>query len=165
MPSRVNFVAKLLFPGVIIVDQVTKFLIRRNFILHESMPFVPFLSITYVENTGIAFGFFQGERHSNLFFIVVSLGVLAVLFISRNQIIQQAGLYGRVAMSLIFGGAVGNLIDRIFVGKVIDFIDVHFWPVFNVADSCITVGGIILFLFFAGILKPDTCHGTKRGER
>jgi len=145
--------------GVLILDQVTKALVSAGLRLHESRPVVPgFLSLTLVHNTGAAFGILAGE-HSPLrtgFFLVVSAVAMGVVLwllwrLRPEQKVEAA------ALSLIFGGAVGNVIDRIRFGKVIDYIDVFYrsyhWPAFNVADAAISVG--VFLLFWCLILRKD----------
>ncbi|MDI6641615.1 MAG: signal peptidase II, partial [Elusimicrobiota bacterium] len=108
------------------------------------------------QNPGIAFGLFQNEQYSNIFFILISIAIIFAMFFWYEKILQYGRNLACFGVTLIYAGAIGNLIDRIFFGKVIDFIDLHFWPVFNIADSSITVGGIILFLSFCRFSrKPD----------
>ena len=139
---------KILILVLVFLDQLTKFFIKQNFKLYESKPVTSFFSLTYIHNTGIAFGLFQNENFSNIFFIFVSIVVIILFYLWRNQIYHYGGKLAKFGITLIWAGAFGNLIDRFFVGKVVDFLDFHFWPVFNVADSCITVGGVIMFLSF-----------------
>jgi signal peptidase II len=128
--------------SVIALDQITKYMIVTSFNTYDSIEIFPFLNIVSVRNTGAAFGMFRGIGSS--FFIVISLA--AIIFIA-TLIMRNA--YNFIGLSLILGGAVGNLIDRLFYGKVVDFIDFSVgnfhWPAFNVADSSLTIGiGIIL---------------------
>ena len=102
---------------------------------------LPFFHLSYVENTGTAFGLLSG---ANAFFIIFTLAVLAFLAWNWRQFTEQAG--GYAAPALIASGALGNLYDRIFIGKVIDFLDFRVWPVFNIADSCICIGAALLAL-------------------
>jgi signal peptidase II len=129
--------------AVILLDQATKYAAASAISPVEPMELLPFLNLVNVRNTGAAFGLFAGL--GNLFFIAVSFA--AVAFIGY---LALAGTEGRFALSLIFGGAVGNLIDRLALGYVRDFVDVHVgtyhWPAFNVADSALTVGIILLLL-------------------
>ncbi|MFN3966532.1 MAG: signal peptidase II [Endomicrobiia bacterium] len=147
---------KILITILVAIDQLTKFLIRKNFELHESRPVTSFFSLTYIHNTGIAFGLFQNERFSNIFFVCTSIIVIILFYLWRNQIYLYGGFVARVGLTLVWSGAFGNLIDRIFIGKVIDFLDFHFWPVFNIADSCITTGGILMFLSFLKGKKKES---------
>jgi len=120
---------------VVILDQLSKFFVRQNFILGESKGL-----LTYIHNYGAGFSLFQGM---NILFIIVSVVVIFLIFYYLNKIPKKAKwLYYCVA--LILGGTMGNLIDRVFFGYVIDFINLQVWPVFNIADACITIGGIYL---------------------
>ena len=132
------------------VDQITKAITRATMDLHESVSiFGDFFRLTYVENSGIAFGInFQGG--TVVFTILASAATVWVAWYLWKS--QEAGFIHRLGLSLILGGAVGNLIDRFLFGRVVDFfhfsIGQYSWPVFNVADSCITVG-MVLFLYTA----------------
>jgi signal peptidase II len=129
---------------VIALDFITKKIILAKVVLHESINVLPFLRIVHVENKGAAFGSFTNL--GNNFFIIIS--IIAIIFISvyLSKVHQKLEY---ISLSLVLGGAIGNLLDRIQIGKVIDFIDFFVgtwhWPAFNVADSALTVG-IILFL-------------------
>jgi signal peptidase II len=134
---------------VILFDQLTKLYIDRTFALYESVTVVPnFFQITYLRNKGAAFGILADSPLRVPFFIGASLVAIAVIFlylrqVSRDQVVQQ------IALSLILGGALGNLVDRVRLGEVIDFLYFHwyqhYWPAFNVADSAICVGvGLLL---------------------
>lgn len=134
---------------VLALDQGTKYLVARRFVLHESLTVVEnFFHLTYVRNKGAAFGILADSAFRVPFFITVSiLAAAGILWYLSRARAQQKWL--QFALCLIFAGAVGNLIDRIRFGEVIDFLDVHWyqhhWPAFNVADSAISVGvGILL---------------------
>jgi len=135
---------------VLVLDQATKLYVDRNFRLHESVTVVPdFFHFTYVRNKGAAFGIFADSAVRIPFFITISiLAAVGILWYLRR--LQGGQTLQVFSLSLIFAGAVGNLIDRVRLGEVIDFIDVHWyqyhWPAFNIADSAITVG-VILLLF------------------
>ena len=137
---------------VIALDQLSKALVREMLPLHASVSIVAgFLDLTHVRNTGAAFGFLDAADFplKNALIALVALGALVGVGIystslARRQIVARAGL------ALIVGGAAGNLIDRLAIGSVVDFVDVywrtyHFWA-FNVADSAITVGVSIMIL-------------------
>ena len=136
---------------VIILDQLTKAVITNYFILHESIEVTRGLfNITYIRNPGAAFGIFRGvsETFRTIFLTGISFAAtIIIFFVYRNT----KGAASRIAFSLIAGGAVGNLIDRIRFGAVIDFLDFYIgryhWPAFNVADSAITAGVFIAVLF------------------
>lgn len=132
----------LIVLAVISLDQITKYLIMTALSPYDSIEIFPFLHIVNVRNVGAAFGMFKGLGSS--FFIVLS--VVAVIFVISLLIKKTYSTFG---LSLVLGGAIGNLIDRVLYGKVIDFVDFsigsYHWPAFNVADSALTVGiGIIV---------------------
>lgn len=132
----------------LVLDQATKVFIDRNMDLLQSIVVVQnFFNITYLRNKGAAFGFLANTSFRLPFFILVSLiaiGVILAVF-ARLRPDQK---FTAFSLALIFSGAVGNLIDRIRLGEVIDFIYVHwyehYWPAFNVADSAICVGVFLL---------------------
>lgn len=136
---------------IVVLDQVTKIYIDTHMTLHESIPVVQgFFNITYVRNPGAAFGFLADASPTVRALFLIGVSILAsgliVYYIVKMKTEDILLTYG---MSLILGGAVGNLIDRIRLGEVIDFLDVYIstyhWPAFNVADSAVTVGAVILF--------------------
>lgn len=133
----------LLFFGIIIIDQMAKLVIKSNMTLGETIPLVPrIFHFTYVLNPGAAFGILENER---IFFIVAGICVLlaAAFFYPRLKGQDPWLRYGAIAL---LGGAVGNLIDRICIGFVVDFFDFRIWPVFNIADIAI-VGGVGSMLY------------------
>lgn len=138
--------AALLILIIIASDQLTKMWVVDNFALYESKVIVPgFFNLTFITNRGAAFGFLSGDygpwRH--LFFIVVAIVALVFLVIAFKQFKGESRIFG-FSICLIAGGAIGNLIDRVRLGEVIDFLDFYVkgyhWPAFNIADSAITVG-------------------------
>jgi signal peptidase II len=132
--------------AVVLLDRVTKNFFSNFLDLNESIGFFAnILRFTLVHNTGIAFGFFKDCGAVFIIVPVILTGLLVynVFYYRHSPHLSRTYI---VAFSLILGGAIGNLIDRIFLGYVIDFIDFRVWPVFNVADSAITIGAsIILF--------------------
>lgn len=128
--------------SVIVLDQVTKRLIMTDLKLYDSIEVLPFLHIVSVRNTGAAFGSMKGM--GSWFFIAVA--IVAIAFVIYLLIKRHYNSFG---LTLVLGGAIGNLIDRILYGKVVDFIDFSIgnfhWPAFNVADSALTVGIILIF--------------------
>jgi signal peptidase II len=139
---------------VTVLDQCTKWLVTGLMRLHESIPVIPDLfSLTYIRNSGAAFGILAGSHAGFrlLFFGLTSMLALALLGTIYVRLSPDDWL-GQVSVASIFGGAVGNLIDRIRAGEVIDFLDFsllgHHWPAFNVADSAITVGVCFLLVHF-----------------
>ena len=132
----------------IIVDQLTKIYIDRSMQLFDSIPVMEnFFHITYVRNRGAAFSFLSNASWRLPFFIVVSIIAALVILIAFRKLRDDQKL-GQISLAMIFSGAVGNLIDRVRLGEVIDFLDVHWyrhhWPAFNVADSLICVGVFLL---------------------
>lgn len=134
----------------LVLDQMSKLYVDANFRLHETFPVIEnFFHLTYVRNKGAAFGILANSTVRIPFFITVSIvAMFAILwYIKRIRADQKLALF---ALSLVFSGAFGNLIDRIRLGEVIDFLDVfwkgYHWPAFNVADSAITVGVTLLFI-------------------
>ena len=167
--------------GVIFVDQLSKFFIKginipflnisiEGMYYGESISVIGnFFKITFIENPGMAFGFNPGSEFKlwiAIFSLIASIGLIVYLYVVRNKSLSL-----RIALAMILGGAVGNLIDRIFYGiiykyapafygKVVDFFDFDFfnfsifgrsydrWPIFNIADASVTIGVIILILFY-----------------
>ena len=128
---------------VVVLDQLSKYLIRDMMILHESIPVIPgFLNITYILNKGAAFGILENQRWIFLA-IAVILIVMDLLFGKR---LPKHPLV-RGGVGLLLGGAIGNALDRFLQGAVTDFVDFHVWPVFNVADIGIVVGVCLLLWY------------------
>jgi signal peptidase II len=133
--------------AVVLLDQISKHLLW-NFGPQTADILDGFLRITLVKNTGAAFGLFQGAR---TFFIFASVAASIALVLLYRRV-PPFRTYKRVLIACIFGGAVGNLIDRVAWGEVIDFLDMgvgtHRWPVFNVADMAVSVGALLLALVY-----------------
>ncbi len=128
-------------------DQLSKLWIRTNLAIGQSIPEVGFPRLTHITNTGSAFGLFQGQTFLLTIVALVSVAVLllyAVLFYRRFPFLDNWLAW--VGLSLVLGGTVGNLIDRLRLGYVTDFIDFGFWPAFNLADSTVVVG-VIIFVY------------------
>jgi len=128
---------------ILSIDQLSKFLAVKNLALNEPRPVIDgFFYLTLVYNRGAAFGILQNQIP---FFIICSLLALALIFMNLRKTGRRGktGLYD-FSLSLILAGGLGNLIDRLFSGHVIDFLDFRVWPVFNLADSAITTGVILL---------------------
>jgi len=127
------------------LDQVTKLWVRTNFYLGESRPLEGFFRLTYLQNTGASFGMFQDGAAFFTVFSTISLLAMVAITIFMRQIIPFLDTKaGKIAMGLVSAGTLGNLIDRYNLGFVVDFINFSFWPAFNVADSAITVGAVLL---------------------
>lgn len=153
---------------VVAADQTSKLWIRTHLALGESLPEAGLLRLTHVQNTGSAFGLFANQAF--LLTVVAIVGLIVVLLFYRY--LSEHGILGTLALGLVFGGAAGNLIDRLRFGYVTDFIDVrlwpefywvrlwpeYHWPTFNVADSAITVGAIALACFVFWAVKKEDGH-------
>ena len=138
----------------IALDQVTKAYITETMRLHESITIIQdFFSITYIRNPGAAFGLLASSSAGfrMIFFSLMTLGAVIVLTIILSRLPQHDWV-GQLSIAGILGGAIGNLLDRLRVGEVIDFLDFYVkgyhWPAFNVADSAISVGVVFLLLHF-----------------
>ena len=149
--------------SVLGVDQLTKQIVRQLLPLHDSIKVIPgLLDFTHVQNTGAAFGLLNAADFP--YKPAVMIGIAAIALVAIAAYGAQLGFHERLArfgLSLILGGAFGNLIDRAVVGYVVDFVDVywrgiHFWA-FNVADSAITVGVVLMLLDVVGVGRvPET---------
>jgi len=128
---------------IVVLDQITKHLVLKYMNPLESINILPFLQLVVVSNKGCAFGMFKGVG-STLF---IGVSIVAIIFVTWLLIRTKEGYVG---LSLILGGAIGNLIDRLCYGWVVDFIDFSIgkfhWPAFNVADSALTIGVIVVLL-------------------
>ena len=127
--------------AVVIADQAAKLAAIHWLRPAESIPLTSWLSLTWATNTGGAFGVFDSST-------TVLSGIALVVVVALGFVVPRLGASRLLALGIaaVMGGAVGNLIDRIRVGFVIDYIDVHFWPVFNIADIAITVGAGLLII-------------------
>lgn len=127
---------------VLALDRITKYLVMQHMVEGESIPIAaPFLYLTYVRNSGAAFGLLKGR--AQLLAVAALLGVGLAAW-QWKKIISQSNRV-KWGLSLAFAGALGNMIDRFAYGSVIDFFDVRIWPIFNVADIAIVCGVILLF--------------------
>ncbi|HBH86123.1 MAG TPA: signal peptidase II [Syntrophaceae bacterium] len=150
------------FALMVLLDFVTKAYISSTMLLHESFPVIEgFFNITYVRNPGAAFSILADAPAAfrSIFFIAVtSVAILCILYYVIKDTSED--LLMTFGLSLIMSGAVGNLIDRVRLGEVVDFIDVYIgsyhWPAFNVADSAITVGAFLLILEIFRANKKNT---------
>ncbi len=142
---------------IVVLDQISKAAVRATLPLHSSVTVVPgFVDFTHVQNTGAAFGLMNGSDFplkTAVIALVATGALVGVGFYAASLAHHQ--LVARIGLALIIGGAAGNLIDRVTVGSVVDFVDVywreyHFWA-FNVADSAITVGVGMMLLDMLGI--------------
>ena len=130
---------------LLIIDQVSKAMIVSQFDLYESMSVASFFNLTFVVNYGFAFGFLNSPSINQ---IIVSIVILSIIIYFLYLLIKTQDHFFKICLVLILSGAVGNFLDRIFRGYVVDFIDIYVfnyhWPAFNIADSCISIGFVIL---------------------
>ncbi|QGT99673.1 Lipoprotein signal peptidase [Candidatus Syntrophocurvum alkaliphilum] len=128
---------------ILIFDQVSKYLIITNMSLGQSIPVISgIINFTYIHNPGAAFGMLAGK--SWVFYISAIIVISALTFYYLKY---STPFYAVIAMGLIVGGSIGNFIDRIRFDSVVDFIDLGWWPIFNIADIAIVVGGIVLIIY------------------
>jgi signal peptidase II len=149
MKNRYTLFALISVAGLLL-DQLTKLYVDSSMRLYQSIPLLDnFFAITYVRNRGAAFSFLSRASWRLPFFISISLIASIVILIAYRRLRDDQRL-AQVSLAMIFSGAVGNLIDRVRLGEVIDFLDAHWyqyhWPAFNVADSMICVGVFLLAL-------------------
>ncbi len=146
------------------LDQGVKAWIAGNLRLHETIPLIPGLfNLTYITNSGAAFGILaESGKWGHVFFQVVSFAALGglIYLVQRAHRRHPLLIWGA---ALVFGGAFGNLIDRLRFRHVIDFLDFYVgryhWPAFNIADSCITIGGLLLVLYFLKFPEANPLMG------
>lgn len=157
--KRHPFVFLLLSVIVVILDQATKLAARHYLTLHQPVSVIgDFFNLTLVQNTGAAFSLSLGSPGFNrIFFSTVTF---IVIFVILWMLKKSKHILERLSFSLIIGGAIGNLIDRIFIGSVTDFLDFDFfdftglerWPVFNIADSSIVIA-VVLLMYYTFFLE------------
>jgi signal peptidase II len=132
---------------VVVLDQLTKWLAETMLVIHEPVPVLAFFNLTLMYNPGAAFSFLaDAGGWQRWFFLILSVVVSSILIIWMSRL-KRHEIRLAAALALIIGGAIGNLIDRILYGHVIDFIQLYYeswyWPAFNIADSAITVGAVL----------------------
>ena len=125
--------------SVVVLDQLSKFLIR----LFQPDWTLSFLKIQFIKNTGAGFGILAGQ---NLWLGIVSLAVALGLMLNYKKLPKDN--FAQVCFALFLGGAIGNMIDRLFVGYVTDFINLQFWPAFNIADSALSIAIVGLMIYY-----------------
>jgi signal peptidase II len=147
-PGKENLMPLLFLAAIVLsLDQISKFIISRIILPGGSFPVIKnVFHLTYVQNKGAAFGLFPNQT---LFFISITLLTIILILFFHRRLAKKGGPLSW-ALGFILGGALGNLIDRIRLKAVIDFLDFslkgHHWPSFNIADSAITIGAVILFI-------------------
>ncbi|HEY9148425.1 MAG TPA: signal peptidase II [Gammaproteobacteria bacterium] len=141
---------------VIVLDQLTKLWASSALNYAEPVPVIPFFNLTLLHNTGAAFSFLStAGGWQRWFFALIAVAVSAVLLIWLRRL-KPGQLWQALALTLVLGGALGNVIDRLYFGYVIDFLDFYYgrwhWPAFNVADMAISVGAVMLII---DSLRPE----------
>lgn len=148
----------ILVAFMVIFDQLSKYYIQSSMTLGESIPILPnIFHITYILNPGAAFGLFANQT---FFFIVLAVLMIAAVIYFYSAI-KRESTWMQVGIGLLLGGAIGNLIDRIQIGMVVDFFDFRIWPIFNIADVGIVCGAFIIVItsFFAKEKDEVNVHG------
>lgn len=145
---------------LVVLDQITKALASQYLQLHDAVAIFPGLNLTLMHNTGAAFSMLSQAGGWQRWFFIILTFVISVVLINWLKNLPAHDKWMGCALALILGGAIGNLWDRMVLGYVIDFIDVYYrhlhWPAFNIADSAITVGAIMLII--------DTLRPSEREE-
>ena len=130
---------------VVAADQLSKIWIRSNLLVGQSLPEAGFFRLTHVQNTGAAFGLFYGQSLPLTIVGLVGIVILLIyVFFLRQRFPPLDNRLTNSALGLVLGGTIGNLIDRLRLGYITDFIDVGIWPAFNIADSAIVIGVFIV---------------------
>ncbi|MFO7929188.1 MAG: signal peptidase II [Candidatus Humimicrobiaceae bacterium] len=143
---------------IIAVDRYTKQWIMQNLPENNSIDLIPgVLLITHVKNSGASFGLFQG--YANILAIISVIAIILIIFIKIY--LKFDSYFYNIALGFILGGAIGNLIDRVVYGEVVDFLNLVYWPVFNIADSFIIIGfGIVIIFLFKEFFKKSGAKST-----
>ena len=146
----------------LILDQASKLAVDGSMQLYQSIQIMPYFNMTYVHNTGAAFSFLsEAGGWQRWFFAGLALAISVVIAFWLARLKKHETLLA-VALALVLGGAVGNLIDRLVYGYVIDFLDVYYqdwhWPAFNIADSAITLGVILMLAESFGFGRSKEPH-------
>jgi len=150
----------IVFCILLALDQASKLLIERYFPLYQAREVIPgFFAIAHVQNRGAAFGLLADLPAAGILFVVISLIAIA-LIIAYFRWIKEEEVWIPLCLALVLTGAMGNLIDRLRLGVVVDFLDCHYkgwhWPAFNVADASITIGVLLLAIKVLWGEKKDT---------
>lgn len=135
---------------VIIADQLTKYVASTSLIMHQPVAVIPMFNWTLMHNTGAAFSFLADAGGWQRWFFAVIAVVVSVVIVLWIKRLEQHEKWQAIALALILGGAIGNVIDRIWLGYVVDFIQVYYqqwyWPAFNIADSAISFGVVMIII-------------------
>jgi len=172
--KRQSLAVYLTITAVVVLDQISKYIIKTSMNLYDSFNVLGnFFRITYIENTGMAFGI---QMQNKILFTVLSIVAAIIVLVYLIRLPNEKFIF-RFSLALIMGGAIGNLIDRIAFGRVVDFLDVEFfdisvpafnflfinfpgyamtrWPVFNIADSSVTIGMFLIASFMLFLRNPE----------
>ena len=145
---------------VVVLDQATKALAETFLVMHQPVPVLPFFNLTLMYNTGAAFSILADAGGWQRWFFVLLTTVIVIVLYRWLRALPATEKTTAIALTLVLGGAVGNLIDRLAAGRVVDFIDVywgiHHWPAFNIADSAITLGVLLLVYLSFFPSKPSS---------
>ena len=135
---------------VIIADQLTKYVASTSLVMHTPVAVMPMFNWTLMHNTGAAFSFLADAGGWQRWFFAIIAVVVSVVIVLWIKRLQQHEKWQAIALALILGGAIGNVIDRIWLGYVVDFIQVYYqqwyWPAFNIADSAISIGVAMIII-------------------
>ena len=149
---------------VIVLDQFTKFLASHFLQVHVPVELLPGLSLTLMHNTGAAFSFLSKAGGWQRWFFIVLTAVVSIVIVIWLIKLSRSQRWVACALALILGGALGNLYDRILLGYVVDFIDAYYrnyhWPAFNIADSAITCGAVMLIIDAVFFNRKDNATDT-----
>ena len=151
---------------VVLVDQVSKWLVMEMMFLGESVSIIgTFFQLTYIHNPGAVFGLTFGGKYLHLILAGAALVVVGIMLWR----VTLAEKYTALGLALVFGGAIGNMIDRLRFGYVVDFLDFGFgdirWWVFNIADACVTVGAGLLIVFHGRLEEEEGAEGESGGAQ
>ncbi|MBI2869614.1 MAG: signal peptidase II [Chloroflexi bacterium] len=138
--------ALLISVSIVFADQLTKSWIRANLQVGQSVIDLGFLRITNISNAGAAFGLFPDYSLFLTIFSLLGVTALVILILASHKVVLLKDSLSRLALGLVAGGTAGNLLDRFMRGYVTDFIDFGFWPAFNIADSAISIGTVLIVL-------------------
>ena len=135
---------------VVILDQLTKYIASTSLVLYKPVAVMPMFNWTLMHNTGAAFSFLHDAGGWQRWFFAIIAIVVSVVIVLWIKRLEQHEKWQAVALALILGGAIGNVIDRVWLGYVVDFIDVYYgsshWPAFNIADSAISIGVALIII-------------------
>ena len=142
---------------VVVIDQISKFFATVFLSLHEPVALMPSLNFLLAHNSGAAFSFLSSASGWQRWFFAILAGSISIGIVIWMKQLKQHEVLSAISLSLILGGAIGNLIDRVIYGYVIDFLDVYYqtyhWPVFNIADSAITLG--VVFMLYESFMQKE----------